>query len=168
MLTWRKSALFVLVFVLSIAMIACGSKPQEAAKPADNATASGSAQANPLAGKKIALIMQINLGTFSAQYIEGVKEQVEKLGGTVTVNPADGDLAKMSSNLDAAINQKVDGILIDHGTAEALEAGVKRALEKKNSGRCVRRRLESAGRNGARARRREDGRANARTAREGH
>ncbi|MGG2196531.1 sugar ABC transporter substrate-binding protein [Paenibacillus validus] len=131
MLTWRKSALFVLVFVLSIAMIACGSKPQEAAKPADNATASGSAQANPLAGKKIALIMQINLGTFSAQYIEGVKEQVEKLGGTVTVNPADGDLAKMSSNLDAAINQKVDGILIDHGTAEALEAGVKRALEKK-------------------------------------
>jgi simple sugar transport system substrate-binding protein len=37
----------------------------------------------------------------------------------------------MASNLDAAINQKFDGILIDHGTAEALEAGVKKALEKK-------------------------------------
>ncbi|WP_281885039.1 sugar ABC transporter substrate-binding protein [Paenibacillus sp. YYML68] len=124
----NKPFLLVLVFILSISLAACGSKPPEAAKPADNGSAASSV--NPLAGKKIALIMQINLGTFSAQYIEGVKEQVTKLGGTVTVSPADGDLAKMASNLDAAINQKVDGILIDHGTAEALENGVKRALEK--------------------------------------
>ncbi|SDD61940.1 simple sugar transport system substrate-binding protein [Paenibacillus sp. UNCCL117] len=128
MATWKKSAMLVLVLVLSIAMVACGAKTQ----PSTDASNGGEAAANnPLAGKKIALIMQINLGTFSAQYIEGVKEQVQKLGGTVTVNPAEGDLAKMASNLDAAINQKVDGILIDHGTAEALEAGVKRALEKK-------------------------------------
>ena len=65
--------------------------------------------------------MQFNTGTFSSQYVEGVKEQVEKLGGKVTVFVADTDLAKMSSNLDAAINQKFDGILIDHGTAEALK-----------------------------------------------
>ncbi|MGF9913424.1 sugar ABC transporter substrate-binding protein [Paenibacillus ehimensis] len=132
---WRKSVLLVLIFVLSIGMIACGTKPQaseQGGKPAEGANAqAGSGADNPLANKKIALIMQINLGTFSAQYIEGVKEQVEKLGGKVTVTPADGDLAKMASNLDAAINQKVDGILIDHGTAAALEAGVKRALEKK-------------------------------------
>jgi simple sugar transport system substrate-binding protein len=126
---FRKSTLILFVFIMSIALIACGTKPQD--QSADNTQSGGQQAANPLAGKKIALIMQINLGTFSAQYIEGVKDQVTKLGGTVTVTPADGDLAKMSSNLDAAINQKVDGILIDHGTAEALEAGVKRALEKK-------------------------------------
>lgn len=81
------------------------------------------------ATKKLALIMQVNLGTFSAQYIAGVKEQAEKLGADVTVFTADGDLAKMSSNLDAAINQKFDGILIDHGTKESLTKGVERAKE---------------------------------------
>src|SRR5207248_1995755 len=70
-------------------------------------------------------------GTFSAQYIEGAKEQVEKLGGTLQVFAAEGDLAKMSSSLDAAVNQKFDGILIDHGTAEALTAGVNNALTQK-------------------------------------
>ncbi|EMF48173.1 putative sugar ABC transporter [Planococcus halocryophilus Or1] len=74
--------------------------------------------------------MQINLGTFSAQYIAGVEEQIENFGGKVTVFTSQGDLAKMASNLDAAINQGVDGILIDHGTKEALNQGVEKALEK--------------------------------------
>lgn len=86
-------------------------------------------EAHPLQGKKVALIMQFNQGTFSAQYVEGVTEQVEKFGGTVNVFDSQDDLAKMASNLDAAINQRFDGILIDHGQAEALEAGVQRAVE---------------------------------------
>ncbi|HEY4551863.1 MAG TPA: sugar ABC transporter substrate-binding protein, partial [Bacillaceae bacterium] len=85
---------------------------------------------HPLANKKIALVMQQNLGTFSAQYIEGVKEQAAKFGGKVTVFTSEGDLAKMASNLDAAVNQNFDGILIDHGTKEALNAGVEKAVEK--------------------------------------
>jgi simple sugar transport system substrate-binding protein len=85
----------------------------------------------PLANKKVALIMQQNLGTFSAQYIEGIKQQVGQFGGDVTVFTSDGDLAKMASNVDAAINQGFDGILIDHGTKEALANGVKKAVEKK-------------------------------------
>ncbi|MDQ1910365.1 sugar ABC transporter substrate-binding protein [Paenibacillus sp. GD4] len=128
---WKQSVVMLLVLVLSIGLLACGAKPattEQASKPEGNAAAGGAAS---LDGKKIALIMQINLGTFSAQYIEGVKEQTEKLGGKVTVFTADGDLAKMSSNLDAAINQKFDAILIDHGTAEALDAGVKKAIERK-------------------------------------
>ena len=84
-----------------------------------------------LSGKKIALIMQMNLGTFSAQYIAGVKEQTEKLGGKVTVFASDGDLAKMTANLDAAVNQHFDGILIDHGTPEALQNGIQKAVDRK-------------------------------------
>ncbi|GAA4838190.1 sugar ABC transporter substrate-binding protein [Paenibacillus vulneris] len=124
----KQSIALVLVLILAISLAACGAKPE--AKPADNGS-NASAGGSSLENKKIALIMQINLGTFSAQYIEGVKEQVEKLGGKVTVFTADGDLAKMSSHLDAAINQKFDGILIDHGTAEALDQGVQKALDKK-------------------------------------
>ncbi|WP_248925751.1 sugar ABC transporter substrate-binding protein [Paenibacillus hamazuiensis] len=128
---WKRALVPALAIVMSASLMACGAKPQEAAGPAADKQGAAPAAANSLENKKIALIMQINLGTFSAQYIEGVKEQVEKLGGKVTVFTSDGDLAKMSSNLDAAINQKFDAILTDHGTPEALEAGVKKAVEKK-------------------------------------
>ncbi|MFF3024653.1 substrate-binding domain-containing protein [Gottfriedia sp. NPDC057948] len=77
---------------------------------------------------KIALIMEFSIGTFSSQYIDGVKKQVGKFGGEVQVYNADNDLAKMASNLDTAVNSKVDGILIDHGRKETLEKGVKKAL----------------------------------------
>ncbi|MGG1553347.1 sugar ABC transporter substrate-binding protein [Paenibacillus ferrarius] len=126
----RKLFSVALSLVLAGGVLAgCGSK--ENSSGASPAASASTGAANDLAGKKIALVMQFNTGTFSSQYVEGVKEQVEKLGGKVTVFVADTDLAKMSSNLDAAVNQKFDGILIDHGTAEALEAGVKKALDKK-------------------------------------
>jgi simple sugar transport system substrate-binding protein len=118
-----KKRLSILVLVLLFVLSACNST----SKTSGTDAGSGS---NPLEDKRIALIMQINLGTFSAQYIAGVEEQVEKLGGKVTVFTSDGDLSKMASNLDAAINQKFDGILIDHGTPEALQNGVERAIEK--------------------------------------
>jgi simple sugar transport system substrate-binding protein len=79
---------------------------------------------------KIAAIMQLSIGTFSSQYIEGVKEQVESFEGEVQIYNADNDLTKMASLLDTAVNQNVDAILIDHGRADALEAGVKKAIEK--------------------------------------
>ena len=138
----NKSALILsLLIVVAILFTACGSKPAED-KPAagednkqteqTNEQTQGDKQAdNSLSGKKIALVMQFNIGTFSAQYIAGVKEQAEKLGGEVTVFASDGDLAKMASNLDAAVNQRFDGILIDHGQPKALEAGVKKAAEAK-------------------------------------
>ncbi|MFP3490986.1 substrate-binding domain-containing protein, partial [Staphylococcus sp. SIMBA_130] len=54
----------------------------------------------------------------------------EKFGGSVQVYNADNDLSKMATHLDTAINQNVDAILIDHGRADALEPGVKKAVEK--------------------------------------
>ncbi|HZG73659.1 MAG TPA: substrate-binding domain-containing protein, partial [Chondromyces sp.] len=119
-------SLVALLILLAGLAVGCQPKVSEEANTEPKEKVESS---HPLANKKIALIMQINLGTFSAQYIEGVKEQVEKFGGEVTVFTSDGDLAKMSSNLDAAINQKFDGILIDHGTKEALQTGVQKAVD---------------------------------------
>jgi len=101
----------------------------EATEPAAEQPAEAESGVAALKGKKIALVMQFNTGTFSAQYIDGVTDQVTKFGGEVQVFASDNDLTKMASNLDAAINQGFDGILIDHGQAGALEAGVKKALE---------------------------------------
>jgi simple sugar transport system substrate-binding protein len=132
----KKLSFALLSIALAGSLLAACGKTEPAAsssadKAASNASGGQAAAGSSLAGKKIALITQLNIGTFSAQYIDGVKEQAEKLGGKLTVFNSENDLAKMSSNLDAAVNQKFDGILIDHGTAEALEAGVKKALDKK-------------------------------------
>lgn len=123
----KKLSLFLsFVMVLTLVLTACGGGAKEEA----GGTTSGGEGATE-AKKRIALVMQFNIGTFSAQYVAGVKEQVEKFGGELTVFTADNDLAKMSSQLDAAVNQRFDGILIDHGTPEALTQGVKKAVEQK-------------------------------------
>ncbi|MFT4416997.1 sugar ABC transporter substrate-binding protein [Fredinandcohnia humi] len=124
----KVTKLFLAILLLIAVLVGCQPKVAQETNETSNAEAKNSE--HPLANKKIALIMQQNLGTFSAQYIEGVEEQVEKFGGKTTVFTSDGDLAKMASNLDAAINQGFDAILIDHGTKEALQNGVKKAVEK--------------------------------------
>ncbi|BAH46090.1 MULTISPECIES: sugar ABC transporter substrate-binding protein [Brevibacillus] len=113
-----------LVLAASVLVTACGSG-------ATTGTGSTNGGASGEKAKRIALIMRQNVGTFSAQYINGVKKEVEKNGGELTVFNADTDLAKMASNLDAAVNQRFDGILIDHGTAEALQQGTQKAVDKK-------------------------------------
>jgi len=127
----KKQSFWLLVTLLLIGIVLGACQPKgEVTEEKTSSDTEAKTSAHPLAGKEIALIMQLNLGTFSAQYIAGVEEQVEKFGGNVTVFTSDGDLAKMASNLDAAINQGVDGILIDHGTKESLNQGVDKALEK--------------------------------------
>ncbi|ANU14530.1 sugar ABC transporter substrate-binding protein [Planococcus halocryophilus] len=127
----KKQSIWLLVTLLLIGIVLGACQPKgEVTEEKTSSDTEAKTSAHPLAGKEIALIMQINLGTFSAQYIAGVEEQIENFGGKVTVFTSQGDLAKMASNLDAAINQGVDGILIDHGTKEALNQGVEKALEK--------------------------------------
>nr|WP_081667371.1 sugar ABC transporter substrate-binding protein [Paenibacillus pinihumi] len=116
---------------------ACGSKPADntpqtgnAGTGTENSAGAENSDLASLKGKKIALIMQFNQGTFSAQYIEGVKEQAAKFGGEVQVFASENDLGKMVANLDSAVNQGFDAILTDHGEAGALEPGIKKAIEK--------------------------------------
>ncbi|QYR19915.1 sugar ABC transporter substrate-binding protein [Paenibacillus sp. sptzw28] len=137
MKSWGKSSVILLLAALLLVISACGQQKTGSGGTEQNNPAGSASQTNPqdgqasLKGKRIALIMQFNTGTFSSQYIEGVKDQAGKLGGEVQVFASDGDLAKMASNLDAAVNQGFDGILIDHGQAGALDAGVKKAVEQK-------------------------------------
>jgi simple sugar transport system substrate-binding protein len=77
---------------------------------------------------KIASINQFSIGTFSSQYISGVKKQVEEFGGEVQIYNADNDLSKMAAYVETAVNQQVDGILIDHGRADAIAPSVKKAV----------------------------------------
>jgi len=141
----RKSKLSWIALALTLVLVlaACGKKEENnagssaPASPSASAAASESASAEPsqdagieaLKGKRIALVMRFNTGTFSAQYVDGVKKQVAKFGGEVTVLASENDLAKMAANLDSAVNQKFDGILVDHGDAAALTNGLNKAKE---------------------------------------
>lgn len=125
----KKIAFLMMTLLTVVVLAACQPKSETPASSSANEDETKPAENHELAGKKVALIMQSNLGTFSTQYIAGVKEQVEKFGGELTIFTAEGDLAKMTSNVDAAINQKFDAILIDHGTGEALNDSVTRARD---------------------------------------
>lgn len=142
----QKQRIAVLIALMTLVMVlaACGNKTDKSGEssPAASSSAPSSSSsaaasdsgaaggdAESLKGKKIALVMRFNTGTFSAQYVDGVKKQVAKFGGEVTVMASDNDLSKMTANLDSAVNQKFDGILIDHGDPGALTAGVNKALE---------------------------------------
>lgn len=124
----KLSKLVFTALLIIAVLVGCQPKVAEETTKTDSTEVKNSD--HPLANKKIALIMQQNLGTFSAQYIEGVEEQVKKFAGETTVFTSDGDLAKMASNVDAAVNQGFDAILIDHGTKEALQSSVQKAVEK--------------------------------------
>lgn len=119
------------VISIYIGAVRLRNQKEPAATPASGAsddTPKTEAVTGPLSGKRIALIMEFNTGTFSQQYVQGVKEEIEKFGGELTTFVADNDKAKMVSLLDSAINQKFDAILTDHGDS-LLEPGVKKAVE---------------------------------------
>ncbi|BFH61779.1 sugar ABC transporter substrate-binding protein [Paenibacillus azoreducens] len=124
----RKAVLFSLLMVLAILASACGQKNDSGV--GGEAGAAGSGSDKPLAGKRVALIMEFNTGTFSQQYVQGITEEVEKFGGKLTKFVANNDKAKMASLLDSAITQHFDLILTDHGDA-LLQPGVQKAVAQK-------------------------------------
>ncbi|MRX73306.1 substrate-binding domain-containing protein [Bacillus lacus] len=146
-----KAKQFLISFTLGITLLAGCTNEQDAAgsssksastqaaasetaeKKTPSSTQGGEAAEIPEALQKpvkIAAIMQMSIGTFSSQYISGLKEQVETFGGEVQIYNADNDLSKMATYVENAITQNADAILIDHGRADALRVPVEKALAK--------------------------------------
>lgn len=136
---WPLTLLVLLIFALTACTKEQPSLNEKAqAAPAQAAPAQQAASAKPVQqeGKKvtkdtkIALISEFTSGTHAAQYITGVTKAAKKAGVQLSVSDSNNDQSKMAAYLDTAINQNVDGIMIDHGRAETLEPGVKRAIAK--------------------------------------
>lgn len=132
----RKAIILTMLLMLAMLVSACGVKTVGSSEPAGSGsgkvepvTETSADQASDLKGKKIALVMEFNSGTFSQQYLAGVKEEVERFGGELTTFVAETDKSKMASQLEMAVNQKFDGILTDHGDAATLTAGMNKAKE---------------------------------------
>ncbi len=78
---------------------------------------------------RVALVRELSDGSFFERYLAGAQAQAEELGIELLDSSASGDQAKQIANLETAIQQRVDAIIIDHGRADALRPVVQQALD---------------------------------------
>ncbi|MBN3527638.1 sugar ABC transporter substrate-binding protein [Paenibacillus apiarius] len=114
--TWLKLSFLLLIAVMTPACAHLSGGTEGAAGTNDG-----------IRGKRIALIMEFNTGTFSQQYADGIKEEIKRFGGELTTFVAENDKAKMGAQFEMAVSQKFDAILTDHGNSESLNAGMNKA-----------------------------------------
>jgi simple sugar transport system substrate-binding protein len=78
----------------------------------------------------IALVIEFTNAEHSKQYLEGVREEAKRLGVRLEILDAKSNRKEMAHMIDDAILRDADGIMISHGSPEALTASVKRSLDR--------------------------------------
>ena len=80
-------------------------------------------------GVKVALISYISGGDFFQAYEAGAKRQAKALGIDLRIFPGRQDAAQQREQLQQAIDLGVDGVILNHGTPEALKDLAQQALD---------------------------------------
>ncbi|PVA07468.1 substrate-binding domain-containing protein [Thalassorhabdomicrobium marinisediminis] len=78
---------------------------------------------------EIALVRYLSTGDFFQAYLGGVEAQAEALGVNLRVLDSRQDAALQSDMVDQAIALGVDGIIIQHGLTESMQAAAQRAVD---------------------------------------
>jgi simple sugar transport system substrate-binding protein len=78
----------------------------------------------------IALVIEFTNAEHSKQYLEGAREEAERQGVRLEILDAKSNRKMMAHMIDDAILRDADGIMISHGSPEALTASVKRSLNR--------------------------------------
>jgi simple sugar transport system substrate-binding protein len=71
-------------------------------------------------GVKIALVRQLGSGDFFQQWLLGANQQAKALNIDLRVSDARNNNDQQATDLQRAIDQKVDAIIVDHGLATAV------------------------------------------------
>lgn len=77
---------------------------------------------------KIALVRYLSTGDFFQAYLGGVEAQAKAIGVDLRVFDSRQDAALQSDMVDQAIALGVDGIIIQHGLTESMQAAAQRAV----------------------------------------
>ena len=77
----------------------------------------------------IALVRYLSTGDFFQAYLSGVERQAEALGVELRVFDSRQDAALQADMVDQAIALGVDGIIIQHGLTESMQAAAQRAVD---------------------------------------
>ena len=117
----RKKKLLALGLALPLLLAACTSNKND-----DNKTSSASGSGGY--GYKIAVVTHGGAGdTFWDVVKKGALQAGKDEGDNVTYQ-SDGDPAKQSQLIDAAVQQKVDGLVVSMANPDALKASIEKAV----------------------------------------
>ncbi|WP_214105291.1 substrate-binding domain-containing protein [Acrocarpospora catenulata] len=108
-----------------------GTAPVSSA-PATQAAASPTAEVPPrfaAGGVRIALVRQLSSGDYFEQWLAGAQAEAKGLNVTLEVSSGDGNNDKQALNLEQAVQQKVDAIIVDHGFADTVQPAIKKAAD---------------------------------------
>src|SRR5262245_44208038 len=120
----RRWALAALPAALLLALTACSDNPVNKPKQAD--TAAGGAGKY---GLKVAVVTHGATGdAFWSIVKNGVQKAGTDFGDTVTYE-SDSDPQKQAQLIDAAVNQKVDGLVVSMANPGALKASIQKAVQ---------------------------------------
>lgn len=78
---------------------------------------------------KIALVRYLSTGDFFQAYLSGVESQAAAIGVDLRVFDSRQDAALQADMVDQAIALGVDGIIIQHGLTESMQAAAQRAID---------------------------------------
>lgn len=133
-----RNLLRAAALVLPAALLLTSCSEQTAATPNEtnseteilgNFTGDAAIPASLEEGLEVALVTRITTGSWYETYVAALENEVQGLGGVLQILDSNDDLAQMASNVDTAINSQADVILINNGTAEALNDSVQKALD---------------------------------------
>lgn len=77
----------------------------------------------------IALVRYLSTGDFFQAYLSGVEKQSAALGINLQIFDSRQDAALQADMVDQAIALGVDGIIVQHGLTESMQAAVQRAVD---------------------------------------
>jgi len=130
-----KAALATAVAVAALVVAGCGDN--SGGGTSETAAQAPTAEAAKLPAKfqqgvKIALVRQLGSGDFFQQWLLGAKEQAKALNIDLRVSDARNNNDQQATDLQRAIDAKVDAIIVDHGLAstvnplidDAVKAGI--------------------------------------------
>lgn len=78
---------------------------------------------------KIALVRYLSTGDFFQAYLSGVETQAAAIGVDLRIFDSRQDAALQADMVDQAIALGVDGIIIQHGLTESMQAAAQRAID---------------------------------------
>ncbi|MEV0594722.1 substrate-binding domain-containing protein [Nonomuraea cavernae] len=78
---------------------------------------------------RIALVRQLSSGDYFEQWLAGAEAEAKALNVKLEISSGDGNNDKQALNLEQAVNQKADAIIVDHGFAQTVQPAVKKAAD---------------------------------------
>jgi simple sugar transport system substrate-binding protein len=111
-----------------------------AAPTTSGPTTSGPAPASPTASVpakfasgdvSVSLVRQLSSGDYFEQWLAGAQAEAKALNVLLDVSSGEGNNDKQALNLQQAVNQKPDAIIVDHGFADTIQPAIKKAAAAK-------------------------------------